>query len=256
MGHSILVLSARLSDAVVEALLEKSGCQTIICERALHIDASFSQIPIVSAQRLQGEAKPESDLVCDPDSVDADLDVCCTAHSSGSTGVPKLFPATHDELMKFLRSARWAYAPARSWLASALYNIVGLRMMMACLSRSTPVFYDNDRLSFSTEGLLSVMEEIQPEEIFVTPYSLGLIATKGEGVAQLTKANKVIMFGAVCPQALGDDMVREGVSFSSMYGLSEAGSLLGSVKPFVNDDEWDWLAPYPWTKDHLEFRKV
>jgi acyl-coenzyme A synthetase/AMP-(fatty) acid ligase len=169
MGHSVLVLSARLPDDVVTALLQKAGCETIIHERALSLDQHVQLIPIVSSARLLQDSQYQKGLACDTNVIDPDVDISQICHSSGSTGIPKLFPSTHKEAMSNLRFMTTLANPKVAWLASALYNIVGLRMLMGCLARGAPVYYDNDQLPFTTDGLILVMKEIQPEEVFLTP---------------------------------------------------------------------------------------
>jgi hypothetical protein len=77
---------------------------------------------------------------------------------------------------------------------------------------------------------------------------------KPEGISVLKRSEMVANFGVVCPQALGDKMVREGVHFSSVYGMSEVGILLASSER--TDDEWDWMLPVSWCEGHLDFRSI
>ena len=149
-----------------------------------------------------------------------------------------------------LREAKVGY------IASALYNAVGLRMLMLSLVRGRPVYYDNDRLPFTSDGLLSVIKEIRPQHTVLTPHSLGLICSKPGGGDLLKQCERVICFGAVCPQALGDTLVRAGVRFECNHGMSEVAPLLESGSRPPGDDEWDWLLPFPLLEGHCEFRST
>lgn len=257
MGHAALLLSNRLPDDTVAALLKKANCRTIIHERNLQLGMTVIAIPVISSERLAEEVEPAPHLVCDPSIIDPKVDLCHISHSSGSTGVPKLFPMTHEDTIIrvtrpniFLKNAKVAY------VASALYNAFGLRMLMLCLVRGSPVYYDNDRLPFTTAGILSVIKEIRPQYAIFTPHSLGLTCSKAEGVELLKQCERVSCFGAVCPQALGDKLVEAGVQFESTHGMSEVAPLLTSANRPTGDNDWEWLLPYPFLDGHCEFRSA
>ena len=254
MGHAVLVLSSRLPDDVVAALLQKAGCRTIIHERHLELGMPVVSIPMISSTRLSQNARVDGQIVCDVSVIDVEADVCHVCHSSGSTGIPKLFPLTHQETTEKIRNGAAMWTSKGGWVASALYNVVGLRMLISCLVIEHPIYYDNDRLALTTDGLVSVMNELQPQQTWLTPYSLGLIAAKPEGIKLLKRSERVVSFGAVCPQALGDKVVKAGIRFSSTYGMSEVSSILTSVIRPPKDQEWDWLLPVPAIDAHLDFR--
>ena len=99
MGHATLLLSNRLPDDTIAALLKKADCGTIIHERKLQLGTNVVAVPIISSERLVEEVEAVSGLVCDPSIIDAKVDLCHICHSSGSTGIPKLFPLTHEDTM-------------------------------------------------------------------------------------------------------------------------------------------------------------
>ncbi len=255
MGHTVLVLSTRLADDTVTALLEKADCRAIIHERNLQLGTSVTAMPIVSSERLSEELEISQDLVCDPSVIDAQGDLCYICHSSGSTGVPKLFPLTHEDTMgKVVRPPTLLRSPKVAYIASALYNAFGVRMLMLCLVRGYPVYYDNDRLPFTADGLETIFMETQPQMAVFTPYSLGLISSRPEGIELLKQCDQVSCFGAICPQALGDKMVREGVRFGCAHSMSEVAPLLNSDGRPAGDDDWAWMLPLPVLEGHIEFR--
>lgn len=63
-----------------------------------------------------------SQLECDPAVIDPERDIAWIPHSSGSTGIPKLFHTTHAHAMRELRLIRDPLFPNKSaWVASAVY---------------------------------------------------------------------------------------------------------------------------------------
>ena len=68
------------------------------------------------------------------------------------------------------------------------------------------------------------------------------------GMDILKQISAVSTFGAVCPQELGDYLIRQGVNFSIGYAMSETSNLLTSarrMKEDPTDKVWDYMSPIP-----------
>ena len=258
MGHTPLVISSRLSADVAEALIEKAGGDVFVhgSLKTTQPNTVFRSIQFVSAEQLDAPEVPTAQTRCDPAIIDSE-DCAWIAHSSGTTGLPKLFKELHGLGMGKLRdSLSWSHLNDKEWVSSAVYNIVGLKMLMMCPLRKGPLVYDNDRILFTSEGLVDILEEVRPKCAYVTTYSLEMIAADPRGIENLTKCNKVAHFGAVLPKALGDGFVQRGVKLSTRYGQSESRLLLTSTSRPQSDVDWDYMWPHDDVREHILFRPV
>ena len=261
MGHAVLVLSSRLPDASVSALVDKSGCDVLLHgARQPQLDAAqvVKMVKILSAELLEAVSLTDN-VHCDPNIINADTDLVFITHSSGSTALPKLFPLTHAGAAFRLQPAWLAImspSDKRIYVASAFYNVVGFWSMITCVSKAMPTIYDSDVLPFTSESLVNSMKETQPHHARVNPYSLQLIAAKPEGLAELKKCARVTCFGAIIPQELGDRVVQAGIRLDSSYGSTEAGVVLDSCFRPQDDLDWEYLVPLPSVKNHVYFKPI
>ena len=258
MGHTALVLSSRLSGDVAEALMRKAHGDVLLCSPSSSPKSkdSFRSIPFVSTEQLEETTVPTTRTQCGAAVIDEN-DLAWISHSSGSTGLPKLFEDSHSRGLDRLRRSSSFFPPERrDWVASAVYNAVGLRMLLISVVKKQPLVFDNDRLPFTSEGLLGVLEEVRPDVAYMTSYTLELIATHPRGIDGLSRCDAVSHFGAVLPKELGDRLAQRGVKLRSAYGMSEAGQLLSSDFRPANDIDWDYMAPTSVSEGHLLFRPV
>ena len=261
MGHAVLILSSRLPDAAVSALVDKSGCDALLHgEHRPQIDAAqeVKMLEMLSAEQLD-RVLVTDDARCNPKIINLDEDVVFITHSSGSTSLPKLFPVTHAGTATKLRPewlATIAPRDKRLYMASAFYNIVGFWSMITCVNKAEPTIYDNDVFPFTSGSLISSLKETQPHWARVSPYSLQLIAAKPEGLAELKKCERVTCFGAVIPQELGDRVVQAGIRLISSYGSTEAGVIMDSSFRSQGDPDWEYLVPRPNLKEHVYLKPI
>lgn len=247
-------MSPRLSDIVLAQLAEKGHTDVVISDRTIDTLASRT-IPVFTTRNPQDHAPaPYNDLICDPSVVDVDQDVAWMAHSSGSTGIPKLFPTKHRRALFELGPLRSKLSPkVSSWISSAPYNTVGLRLMNFCLTKEDGalMYFDNDRAPFTADGLTRFLLEARPRAIWVTPYAMELVSSTVLGLRILKEATNVGMFGSIMSSSLGHRLIEAGVFISSEYGLSEAGALMTSSLRPRDDPDWDYLMPINETMEKL-----
>lgn len=90
------------------------------------------EVPIYRTAQPQ-ECAPTAyeDLLCDPTVVDGQ-DEAFICHSSGSTGIPKLFSTRHATIPAELKHIRPMFGHTiDDWIASAPYNVAGLRVAVS-----------------------------------------------------------------------------------------------------------------------------
>ena len=157
-----------------------------------------------------------------------------------------------------------AYGNTRSiFNTSATYNSAGLTFMIVAMTQeNTTKFFYNDRIPMTGERLVLFLEESRPELALVYPTTLELIlgldnetepndtgrAKAGErlrrrGLSILKSCSHGVgNFGAVCPQRVGDELVREGVRFFTGYACSEASRIMSSASRPEHDVDWDYMS--------------
>lgn len=262
MGHCFSVISPRLSDATVAALVNKAEADLVIHQdREAVADAvSMKLIPIFqTANPQQCPSIPAEQLWCDLAAV-GPRDLGWIAHSSGSTGIPKLFRTTQEAIGRELPVMHQLCVPDKSnWVSSAPYNVLGLRMAAVCLTKHDGgvTYFDNDHTPFTSDGLVEFLSDAKPVNLWVTPYALELLATSEAGTTILQRAENITMFGSVLQKTIGDKLADLDIHIGSAYGMSEAGPLMTSSLRPRGDKDWDYLMPS--SDNHaksLEFRPV
>lgn len=119
---------------------------------------------------------------------------------------------------------------------------MGIRILVLALSKVNALdYFDNDRIPFTSNRLEEFLLEARPEVVWATPYALELISYSETCTNVLSKSEHVKLFGAVCPQKVGDSLVNRGVQLASEYGMSEGGKLMTSALRPRDDKDWDYL---------------
>lgn len=259
MGHTLLSLSSRLSEDYATQLLEKSQADVIIHDRPFVQPTKYLRsIPLAGQEQLESvHIRPEMEIVCEPSVIEGN-DVLFIHHSSGSTSLPKLLPVSNDIwVIKMRQFRKILHSTKRDWPASAMYNYFGFSMLCHTLTnKSACTFFENDRTHFSPQGALAFLDEAQPQELQLTPWTLSVLASTQGGIERMKQADDVRTFGAVCPDELGNMLVRKGVRLSNNYGTTEIGGFMTShIRP-ADDDEWDWLVPRPGKKAFVDMRPL
>ena len=258
LGYTVFALSPQLSREALASLLALSGAEFLIGDSLPTEESTISThwIPMVTSTQLEAQAPsgtPFQSCIWPVDPVNRNALI---THSSGSTGLPKLLPRSHKTLLLTMNKL----APNRlnmvCYVSSAVYNPVGVLSMLLSLASIKPTFYDNDKLPFTSNGLVSLLKAARPQAAIFTPYSLCLTAAQPDGVEVLKRCDFVSTFGAVCPQAVGDRLVREGVFLRNEYASTEVGQIMSSLTRAKDDLDWDYMIPVPSTQGFIEMRPL
>ena len=84
------------------------------------------------------------------------------------------------------------------------------------------------------------------------PMVLVQLAESPAGLRIMKAMDMVGVGGAAMPQALGNDLVQQGIKLLSRFGATECGFLLSSHREYADDKEWQYLRYDPET-DALKF---
>lgn len=255
LGFTVLVLSPRLSNEALEALLRKTNTTTFVYGD--HIEPNlfqdFNATPIISIEELEKgldfqnlESFPGKQLVAKTGFI---------WHSSGTTGLPKTFPISQTVAVARVKSAKNTVAQDQSmWITSSLYNSAGLTFFLAALTKSAITFFWDDSRPYTSERLANFLEAADPHTTIFAPAMLAQLTESDKGLQILKGRQRVSTFGAVCPKALGDDLTAKGVRISTGYAMSETSTLMHSAVRPPDDNDWDYMAPLPSTKPFIHMQ--
>jgi acyl-coenzyme A synthetase/AMP-(fatty) acid ligase len=177
-------------------------------------------------------------------------------HSSGTTGLPKLIPKSHRELLMGLKTIPADYRTKSFFVGSSFYYIVGIFSILMSFMKNRPTFYINEKLPLTPNGLGKLLAEAKPEVAYFSPFNLNIAASTKEGVEMLKGCLGVNVIGAVCPQQLGDRLVTAGVRLANEYGMTEISWGMTSASRPPGDMDWEYVAPNQFTKPHIEMRPL
>ena len=250
-GAIPLLLSTRLPEAMIKALLEESRAALLVT--AFPIENS--SIPRISSDCLDcadqhtGEGPSLPSIGCD------DQETVLIAHSSGTTASPKLVRVKKEGLHIVLDyvlnhwNGMWTERDATiGWLP--LFHLYAfINELLVCYKRKGRYCFCKPS---GREITALIMREGSPVTLlFTVPWMLTTILEMPLGLSALKKLRYVMVSGAVLGHDLGMYLAAEGVRLVQLYGLTEVGTWFMSR---VTDNS-DWRDLYPVTPQtfwHLE----
>lgn len=279
LGYTVLVLSPTIAPNKVGGLMDKANCSIVIDGTSITDEAAAEEL----RSTLQGEKKTVIPLTRleslmhnvneasardedDNDNVDEtqrwsqinQTHPVIILHSSGSTGVPKLFHKTHAAVLDRLRGLP-AMLHGTSLIGSKLYLSVGMHLMLFSLVRANgPSVWSNDLIPLDASKYRDMLVKLQPQTLWFNPTNLqGAMSTR-EGLEVMRQCDLVVTTGGVFPTQLGQRLVQAGVHLVSIYGMSElsSGVRLTSASRKRGDPDWEYVQPSPATAPHIWFRPL
>ncbi|OQE46189.1 hypothetical protein PENCOP_c001G02212 [Penicillium coprophilum] len=255
LGHTVMMLSPRLSGEACVSLLETVNCESIIYGQSPNIRSTLGDIlrrrlvscrPMLSCS-LYNKTQPPSLVLHrnrNPEKIALIL------HSSGSTGTPKPLFLTHKAIMTHpLRGPGYTSFNTLPW-----YHLHGLSTALQAMWMRKTAYMWNAAQPLTAELVASALAEAKPESIAAVPYMLQILIDDPRGITALRQCKLVTYGGAPCPDELGDRLVSEGVHFGGSFGLTEAGLVAESISRPKGDPYWNYLKffdnikPYVWMK--------
>lgn len=225
LGYTTFLLSPRLSGHAIVTLLSDAKAQDLLYAPSLRILASSAEIEseiklnlIPMLTRADYDAINDTTARFERQGIDPLVETkknLILLHSSGSTGIPKLAHYTNGRLLATLLTAHHS----RSGLTTfPLFHAYGFVTIIQAIWTRIPLYLFSGHIPQTNKTVTDALKLWSPEMFYTVPYVLKLISEKEEGLIELRRCKEVSISGSVCPDELGDLLIKEGVQFGSSFG--------------------------------------
>lgn len=242
LGHTVLLLSTRITVPAIESLINATSASTIIVDRKYLSTAREIQntLPLLQLFEVIDRRVFEFSIEAHGDTqLDSDLDpeieeqnIALIVHSSGkrteasdmvelkidknigSTGHPKPIFQTHKScLANYANSMKM-----KSFITMPLFHNYGICSFFRALHCRKPIHFYNAELPLTQEYLLKIFQANNFEIFYGVPYTLKLLSESQTGISLLSDLKLVMYGGSACPDDLGNLLVENGVNLMGHYG--------------------------------------
>ncbi|KAK1240278.1 hypothetical protein MKX08_007720 [Trichoderma sp. CBMAI-0020] len=255
LGHTVLLLSTRITVPAIESLINATSASTIIADRKHLSTAKEIQNLLPRLQLCQVIDRPvfEFSIEAHGDTqLDSHLDpeieaqnIALIVHSSGSTGHPKPIFQTHKSCLANYASSM----NMKSFITMPLFHNYGVCSFFRAIHCRKSIHFYNAELPLTHDNLLKIFQANNFEIFYGVPYTLKLLSESQTGIDLLQELKLVMYGGSACPDDLGNLLVENGVNLIGHYGATEVGQLMTSFRP-AGDKAWNYvrehdaLSPY------------
>jgi len=256
-GHTVLVLGPAMPLEKIAILMEKTGAEFVIDGTSdwqtfgEKLEKKF--IPIAPAEDLNDKLEYDSGSYRQSWTHIREASPAIIMPSSGSTGLPKLIPKTHFELLTKLAAMPTRVLEWRYFVGSWMHYIGGMLCLLYTFAKESPSVWPSESISYGPEEYQKILSDSAPDIAWFNPVILKLASSTEEGLEVLRRCKLVVTAGQVCPKQLGDDLIAAGVRLRNEYGMTELAVGLGSVP---GDLDWEYLQPDPLSAPYVEFRPL
>ncbi|KAI5287183.1 hypothetical protein KEM54_006185, partial [Ascosphaera aggregata] len=259
LGHTILALSPRLAPLAVANLMKENGCHHLVHGESSQIKHTINEARALFDFNIYPlPVREEYDIPLSNyferkyDGQAENTKPCVIIHSSGSTGLPKSIPLSHRALIQHP-----LFGPGlHNFNALPCYHIHGIGTALQAMYFGKTAHMWNAALPITGETVIELLEAVKPEALHTVPYILGLLADSEKGLEMLKHCKVVTAAGARTPDELGDKLVKAGVKFGTLFGMTEAGLLGDSTSRPSGDDDWSYIRLAKHIRNYVYFRCV
>ncbi|KAI5270726.1 acetyl-CoA synthetase-like protein [Aureobasidium subglaciale] len=253
LGHSVLLLSTRITDEAHESLLRTTKATALLYNEAFETTAStqaaqnahLRTIKICDVRLLPATSNLKPARL---DMTRESLNISFIIHSSGSTGLPKPIFQTH-------KASLYAYSQHFNrvgHITLPLYHNHGICCLFRAIWAGKKIYIYSANLPLTSQHLLATLKEhLEIKILYAVPYALKLLSETDEGLRLLSNLDIVMFGGSACPKPIGDRLVGSGVNLVGHYGATELGQLMTSFRDHKEDKGWDWLRVGPNLEPYL-----
>ncbi|KAL1866120.1 hypothetical protein VTK73DRAFT_4887 [Phialemonium thermophilum] len=258
MGHTVLLLSTRISNEAIESLLRTTSARGLLVDgrysaaanamKSLFPGMYLSEIASRAVFEFPVEAHAETRLDTALDHNVETSNFVYIIHSSGSTGLPKPIFQTHKAAL-----ANYAvHMNMKAFITLPLFHNHGICNFFRAIYSGKSIHMYNADLPLTSEYLIAIMRQHHFEIFYGVPYALKLLAESEAGIALLRDLKIVMYGGSACPDELGDLLVSRGVNLVSHYGATEVGQLMTSFRP-PGDNAWNYVREHDRLSPYLKW---
>ncbi|KAI8947822.1 hypothetical protein F4801DRAFT_605107 [Xylaria longipes] len=262
VGWRTLLMSPRLADQGFAHLIRQTKCKTVLvsgisAEAMKRVNNAegfeLDIVPMVDLQRLEEVGQgplnlylPVLELKHPSDSPQLII------HSSGTTGLPKPVPMNSGEWL-LQNTELVERIPQYDTLTTLpVFHSFGIGTLFRMLLSGRRLSVMSAERPVTASSLLEALGLTMSKTLVTVPQVLKFCAEVKGGPALLAQLDSVVLAGSAVPQQLGDELVEEGVTISTIYGQTESGGLMqpGTGK------EWCWVSPLPHAEPFMKFEPV
>ncbi|EUC46480.1 hypothetical protein COCMIDRAFT_92740 [Bipolaris oryzae ATCC 44560] len=223
LGHTVLFLSTRISQAAVDSLLATTGARYLLADSRYASTASEAQknLPelyisqIVTSDIFEFPIEVHADTRLDyqlDHSIEASKNIFII-HSSGSTGLPKpIYQPQKSAIANYAVSMNM-----KAFITLPLYHNHGICNFFRAVHSGKSIHIYNADLPLTQPHLVTILKQHDFEIFYGVPYALKLLAETDEGI-RLLKQLKVV--------------------------ITEVGQLMTSFRP-QGDTAWNYVRETP-----------
>ncbi|USP79408.1 hypothetical protein yc1106_06682 [Curvularia clavata] len=258
LGHTVLFLSTRISQAAVNSLIETTGAKYLLADSRHARTASEAQnhLPGLNIGEIARSDVYEFPIEVYADTrLDYQLDHSIESmnniyiiHSS-STGLPKpIYQPQKSAIANYAISMNM-----KAFITLPLYHNHGICNFFRAIYSGKSIHIYNADLPLTQPHLAAILKQHDFGIFYGVPYALKLLAETDEGI-HLLKQLKIVMYGgSACPDALGNLLVENGIHLVGHYGATEVGQLMTSFRP-SGDTAWNYVRETPKLSPFLRWR--
>ncbi len=229
LGHSVLLLSPRLTLPAYASLLKSTACRHVVVQASSRekIDDLKEEFPELVVQDIATHAEygnsvtelVDTNMTLGLNPAQENVQVAWIHHSSGSTGFPKPIYITQKAVLANYHRDQDRLG-MQSFLTLPLFHTHGISSLFRAFITGKKIRIYNASLPLAKKHLINSMPG-QEFDIFATvPYALKILSESEEGIEFLRKFQIVTFGGAPCPDPLGDYLTARGVVLVTVFGMS------------------------------------
>lgn len=242
LGHTVLLLSTRITVPAIESLLNAASASTIIVDRrhlrtAREVQNLLPQLQLfevidrpVFEFSIEAHGDTQLDSQLDPE-IEAQ-NIALIVHSSGmqtqglqfvelkaynsigSTGHPKPIFQTHKSCLANYSSSM----NMKSFITMPLFHNYGVCSFFRAIYARKSIHFYNAELPLTHDNLVKIFQVHNFEIFYGVPYTLKLLSESQTGIDLLQGLKLVMYGGSACPDDLGNLLVENGVNLMGHYG--------------------------------------
>ncbi|KAJ7457190.1 hypothetical protein B0H11DRAFT_2243454 [Mycena galericulata] len=262
-GCTVFPLSTRNSAIAIAHLIAESGIKYLLVSQDAHMqdiahkadtvlqlkNVHIKIIPIPTYEEISTDEHADLEALPPLQAID-DERVLLIAHSSGSTSFPKVIPLTQKYFLKIggmtlvdLSTRVHSSHGAAMFHAMGFLSIIRAAYCGMILSFFPPT---TDAVIATPERLLASAVATRSTVIVCPPMFLEHWAQDPTSIEKLRNFSDVSFAGGPLAQSVGDTLDRNGVTVTTLYGITEVGAI-SQMNPDAHKDGWQYFKFAPTT---------